>query len=204
MKILPVIMCGGSGTRVLALSRARACRSSSSRWSASDRRSRWRSTCSPTTSSTCRSSSRTMPTGSWSASSCRRSAAPRTSCSSRRVAIRVPPSRRRHRAGDAHGAGHGRGRARRRSRRARQGGVRAALPRGGRGGARGSHRDARHQAEPPGDRLRLHQAGPGAGGRHRGAQAGSLRREAGPGHRRALHRRRLPLELGATSSSVPT
>ncbi len=69
------------------------------------------------------------------------------------------------------------------------------VPQGRRGGVAGLYRDAGHQADPSGDRLRLYPSGrAGRGGRGR-RQGRGLRRKAGPGDRRTLYRRRLSVEF---------
>ncbi len=57
---------------------------------------------------------------------------------------------------------------------------------------RGAHRDLRHQAGARGDRIWLYQ--PGRAGRGRGSRGREIRREAGPAHRGRLHQERLSLE----------
>ena len=82
--------------------------------------------------------------------------------------------------------------ARRRPRGARRRGLHRGLPAGTGGRKQRPDRDLRHQAGAGRDRIRLHQSGRGR--LRRGAGGQDLRREAGPGDRRGLHQERLSLE----------
>ena len=75
-------------------------------------------------------------------------------------------------------------------------GFHRALQAGGGGGRAGLYRDARRQADGAGDRLRLYQDRQAGGARRGGAEGGGLRRKARRRHGGTLYRRELSLEFG--------